>query len=176
MNYKDVYEFWFVECTESDWWKKSADFDRIIKNRFGILHQMAHQGELSSWRATPLGALCEIIILDQFSRNIFRDTPAAFASDPLALCLTQHAIEKGYHRQLNDTELMFLYLPMMHSESRIIHRAADHYFRDLPNYDFEVAHKKIIDRFGRYPHRNEILNRDSTEEEMDFLGTPNSSF
>lgn len=120
MNYKDVYEFWFVECTESDWWKKSADFDRIIKNRFGILHQMAHQGELSSWRATPLGALCEIIILDQFSRNIFRDTPEAFASDALALSLTQHAIEKGYHRQLNDTELMFLYLPMMHSESRII--------------------------------------------------------
>ncbi|GEK11090.1 DUF924 domain-containing protein [Pseudoalteromonas sp. McH1-7] len=176
MNYKDVYEFWFVECTEADWWKKSADFDRIIKNRFGILHHMAQQGELSSWRTSPVGALCEIIILDQFSRNIFRNTPEAFASDPLALCLTQHAIEKGYHQQLNDTELMFLYMPLMHSESASIHTLAQQYFKPLPNYDFELAHKRIIDRFGRYPHRNEILKRASTEAELAFLNTPNSSF
>ncbi|PCK32136.1 DUF924 family protein [Pseudoalteromonas piscicida] len=176
MNYQLIYEFWFVECTEFDWWKKSNEFDQLIKSRFGQLHSMAHQGELQQWRATAIGALCEVIVLDQFSRNIYRDTPSAFASDPLALCLTQHAIEKGFHNQLNDTEQMFLYMPMMHSESRVIHQQAQHYFKPLPNYDFELAHKRIIDRFGRYPHRNAILNRTSTKEELDFLKTPNSSF
>ncbi|MBQ4812577.1 hypothetical protein A7985_03330 [Pseudoalteromonas luteoviolacea] len=176
MQYQQVYEFWFVTCSESDWWQKSTVFDQKVTQEFATLHAKALNGELASWRQNPLGALCEIIVLDQFSRNMFRDTPRAFASDTLALCLAQHAIEKGYDKALNDTEVSFLYMPFMHSESRHIHQQAEKLFRDLPNYEFEIAHKKIIDRFGRYPHRNEILGRISTDEEIEFLQEPGSSF
>ncbi|TMO62027.1 DUF924 domain-containing protein [Pseudoalteromonas aurantia] len=176
MQYQDIYQFWFVTCSESDWWKKSVHFDHKIKSQFSVHHRMAMQGELAHWRAEPIGALCEIIILDQFSRNMFRDTPNAFASDALALCLAQHAIDKGVDKQLNDTELSFLYMPFMHSESKIIHQQAEALFRALPNYEFELAHKKIIDQFGRYPHRNQILNRVSSDDELQFLTQAGSSF
>lgn len=176
MQYQDIYQFWFVTCSESDWWNKSLHFDLKIKSQFSVHHRMAVQGELAHWRAEPIGALCEIIILDQFSRNMFRDTPDAFASDALALCLAQHAIDKGVDKQLNDTELSFLYMPFMHSESKIIHQQAEALFRALPNYEFELAHKKIIDQFGRYPHRNQILNRVSSDDELQFLTQAGSSF
>ena len=176
MQYQDIYQFWFVTCSESDWWNKSLHFDHKIKSQFSVHHRMAVQGELAHWRAEPIGALCEIIILDQFSRNMFRDTPDAFASDALALCLAQHAIDKGVDKQLNDTELSFLYMPFMHSESKIIHQQAEALFRALPNYEFELAHKKIIDQFGRYPHRNQILNRVSSDDELQFLTQAGSSF
>ena len=176
MQYQDIYQFWFVTCSESDWWNKSLHFDHKIKSQFSVHHRMAMQGELAHWRAEPIGALCEIIILDQFSRNMFRDTPDAFASDALALCLAQHAIDKGVDKQLNDTELSFLYMPFMHSESKIIHQQAEALFRALPNYEFELAHKKIIDQFGRYPHRNLILNRVSSDDELQFLTQAGSSF
>lgn len=176
MQYQDIYQFWFVSCSESDWWNKSASFDLKVKSQFHVHHRMAMHGELAHWRQDPIGALCEIIILDQFSRNMFRDTPDAFSSDPIALCLAQHAIDKGFDKQLNDTELSFLYMPFMHSESRLIHQQAEQLFRNLPNYEFELAHKKIIDRFGRYPHRNQILDRVSNDEELQFLTEAGSSF
>lgn len=123
--------------------------------------------------------MAEVIVLDQFSRNMFRDTPRAFAQDPQALTLAQFAIEKGFHKQLNKTEQVFLYLPFMHSESRLIHAAAMDLYSELGeqvNLDFEMQHKAIIERFGRYPHRNAILGRPSTEEELAFLKQPNSAF
>jgi uncharacterized protein (DUF924 family) len=124
MQFLDVYQFWFEECNEQDWWKKSAEFDRTIEKRFAHFHQAAVRGELAHWRTEPIGALCEIIVLDQFSRNIYRDTAESFASDPLALCLAQHAIEKGFDQQLAIKEVSFLYMPFMHSESAIIHEQA----------------------------------------------------
>jgi uncharacterized protein (DUF924 family) len=136
----------------------------------------ARNGELSHWRQTAIGALCEIIVLDQFSRNIHRDTPAAFENDPQALTLAQVAIEKEQDKVLSDTERSFLYMPFMHSESALIHITAEKLFKPLSNYQFEIAHKQIIDRFGRYPHRNHILGRESTSEEIMFLKQPNSSF
>ncbi|MCF2908233.1 DUF924 domain-containing protein [Pseudoalteromonas sp. DL2-H2.2] len=176
MEYQEIYQFWFVECQEQDWWQKSAQFDNKITTRFAQLHEQAMAGELAEWRKTAVGALCEIIVLDQFSRNMFRDTPAAFASDPLALCLAQHAIEKGFDQQLEKTQRTFMYLPFMHSESLKVHQQADALFKSLPNYEFELAHKKIIEQFGRYPHRNAILGRESSPEELAFLQTPGSSF
>ena len=179
MQYQDIYQFWFVTCSESDWWNKSLHFDHKIKSQFSVHHRMAMQGELAHWRAEPIGALCEIIILDQFSRNMFRDTPDAFASDALALCLAQHAIDKGVDKQLNDTELSFLYMPFMHSESLVVHETAVKLYEKngiQNNLDFELQHKKIIEKFGRYPHRNIILGRESTPEELAFLQQPNSSF
>lgn len=175
----DVLNFWFEEITPTQWWKKDADFDQLCRQRFLDLHRQAMQGELFEWRASGEGRLAEIIILDQFSRNIFRDTPAAFASDAIALILAQEAVHSGADQELTAERRTFLYMPYMHSESAKIHQEAVRLFSDLgrpENLEFELKHKKIIDRFGRYPHRNEILGRVSSAAELDFLQQPGSSF
>ena len=133
---------------------------------------MAASGELYTWRHTDLGRLAEIIVLDQFSRNIFRDSPKAFASDSMALALAQEAIHNEAHLKLKTVEKSFLYMPFMHSESLVIHQEALKHFSEKgleTNYDFELKHYNIIKRFGRYPHRNKVLGRESSSEELDFL-------
>lgn len=177
--YQDVLDFWFNDIEPESWFKKDIDFDNKIITRFGKLHKQAVQSELSAWRHSPKSALAEIIILDQFSRNIFRDQPESFAADPMALALAQVAIQNGFDQELSLSERSFLYMPFMHSESAVIHEEAVNLFRDLGivnNLDFELKHKKIVDRFGRYPHRNAILGRKSSAEELAFLAEPNSSF
>ncbi|MCC1496084.1 DUF924 family protein [Alcanivorax sp. 1008] len=179
MNYDDVLSFWFDEIESSKWWVKDADFDRLIEDRFLELHGQANRCELFEWRSSAKGRLAEVIVLDQFSRNIFRDTPGAFLSDPLALALSQEAIRLGQQHELNQIERSFLYMPYMHSESLKIHDLALQLYRDngiQSNFDFEVKHRNIIERFGRYPHRNSILGRTSTAEEIEFLKQPGSSF
>ncbi|EAO7613966.1 DUF924 domain-containing protein, partial [Salmonella enterica] len=131
------------------------------------------------WRKTAEGRLAEIIVLDQFSRNLFRDSPQAFAQDSLALALAQEAISLNLDQQLSPEQRAFLYMPFMHSESKLIHEFALKLFQRLgnpTNLEFEKKHKVIIDRFGRYPHRNQILGRESTDEELTFLTQPDSSF
>ena len=175
----DVINFWFEESKPKQWWTKDPEFDQLITDRFSELHQQANDGELFAWRFSAIGRLAEIIILDQFSRNIYRNTPQAFASDNLALCLAQHAVSSNTQNELTDEQRQFLYMPYMHSESAAIHQIAERLFSEPQvsnNTDFELAHKKIIDKFGRYPHRNEILGRESTAEEIEFLKQPNSSF
>lgn len=177
--YQDVIDFWFSELEPKQWWSKDPQLDQQIQARFGAVHSKAKAGELFLWRDTAKGSLAEIIILDQFSRNIFRDKPEAFACDPLALALAQAAISKGFDQQLSPVARGFMYLPFMHSESQVIHQQAVKLFRLLGNdeqLDFELRHKAIIDKFGRYPHRNEILGRASTAAEIEFLKQPNSSF
>ncbi len=179
MNYSDLIEFWFDEIDAKQWWGKDPEFDRLITDRFGPLHARAVRCELFDWRVSELGRLAEIILIDQFSRNIHRDTPQAFQYDPLALCLAQEAIGRKVQQALTDTQRSFLYMPFMHSESSEIHESAARLFGEpevASNLDFELRHKKIIDRFGRYPHRNEILDRISTAEEIEFLQQPGSSF
>ncbi|WP_151671011.1 DUF924 family protein [Nitrincola schmidtii] len=174
-----VLDFWFKELEPKQWWEKNHQLDLMIQTKFGSLHQQAKAGELFEWRETPSGSLAEVIVLDQFSRNIFRDTSESFASDPLALALAQFAISKGFDLELPPTERSFLYLPFMHSESKVIHQQAIKLFEALGNansLEFERKHKVIIDRFGRYPHRNSILGRVSTDEEVEFLKEPDSSF
>lgn len=177
--YKGVLDFWFGELSPDDWWKKDEGLDRAIEQRFGTLHDQACLGELFHWRETPQGSLAEIVVLDQFSRNIYRDTPKAFENDRLALVLAQFAIEKGFDEPLTRDERNFLYLPFMHSESRRLHEVAVGLYTalgDEVNLSFENRHKAIIDRFGRYPYRNAILGRPSTDEEIEFLKQPGSSF
>ena len=177
--YQEVLSFWFEELTSKMWWQKDAALDNRIRERFAALHQQARQGELYTWRSVARGALAEIIVLDQFSRNIYRDTPRAFESDSVALVLAQEAVAKGFDRQLGKVECSFLYMPYMHSESALIHEEALKLFAELGepgNLNFERKHKAIIDRFGRYPHRNLILGRTSTPEERVFLKQPNSGF
>jgi uncharacterized protein (DUF924 family) len=143
------------------------------------LHHQASVNELFDWRESAIGSLAEIIVLDQFSRNIYREKPAAFACDALALALAQAAIAKGFDKELTDEQRVFLYMPFMHSESKLIHKEAVKLYKALGiqnNLDFEYQHKAIIDRFNRYPHRNKILGRDSTKEELEFLKQPNSGF
>jgi len=179
MNIDDVLGFWFRELTPAQWYKKDDALDQIIRDRFRDLHTKARQGELFSWRENIEGRLAEIIVLDQFSRNIFRDDAQAFSSDVLALVLAQEAIATHEAEQLVPAQRAFLYLPFMHSESPEIHKVAVALFSESgmeDNLDFEYKHKIIIDRFGRYPHRNEVLGRDSTAEEIEFLGTEGSSF
>jgi uncharacterized protein (DUF924 family) len=156
-----------------------VDFDRLIATRFKEVHDSAVRCELSSWRDTLEGRLAEIIVLDQFSRNIHRDSPLAFAADPLALALAQEAVRVDARRDLTLQQRSFLYMPFMHSESPLIHQQAVTLFSEPGlenNLEFELRHKAIIDRFGRYPHRNAVLGRVSTPEEIAFLEEPGSSF
>ncbi len=174
-----VLEFWFAEIAPAQWWKVDTAFDRLIADRFSGLHAQALRGELFEWRAHPSGRLAEVIVLDQFSRNMHRGTPLAFAADPLALVLAQEAVAVQADGALAPEERAFLYMPYMHSESRLIHREAERLFREHTaqhSLDFELRHKAIVDRFGRYPHRNAILGRASTPEELAFLAEPGSSF
>jgi uncharacterized protein (DUF924 family) len=177
--YHEILTFWFKDTAPKMWWQADPDFDRTIEQRFGPLLIQAMQGELYSWRAEPQGRLAEIIVLDQFSRNIYRNTPAAFAQDPMALALAQEAVAAGAQKSLSAMECGFLLMPYMHSESRQIHQQAEPLFLEFtpPNsYEFELKHKAIIDRFGRYPHRNQVLGRSSSAEELAFLQQPGSSF
>lgn len=166
---KNVLEFWFDTVGSAGWYKKSDALDQQILEQFEPTLQQIVAGETAHWRDNPKGRLAEIIVLDQFSRNMYRDTPAAFATDPLALA--QEAVRCGADKSLNDQERAFLYMPYMHSESRKIHEQALILFLGLPNLGFEKKHKVIIDQFGRYPHRNEILGRTSTAKEIDWLAT-----
>jgi uncharacterized protein (DUF924 family) len=173
---QDIIHFWFEELDEAKWWKKDPEFDRLILSRFADLHARAQRCELYQWRDEPQGRLAEIIVLDQFPRNMYRGTPQAFASDPLALSLSQTAVAVGADRQLPWRQRNFLYMPYMHSESQVIHEQAVELFRGSGSFDFELRHKRIIDQFGRYPHRNAILERESTPEEVLFLQQPGSGF
>jgi len=174
-----ILKFWFEDIDQSKWWIKDADFDNLIIERFSGIHSAARQGELYEWRTSPKGRLAEIIILDQFSRNMFRDSALAFACDPMALALAQEAISADAHKNLSATECSFLYLPFMHSESLKIHELAVKLYSGnglKDSLEFELKHKAIIERFGRYPHRNKALGRVSTPAEIEFLKQPDSSF
>ena len=178
-SFQPVIDFWFSELSPPQWWKKSSDLDDIIARKFAGLHGAASCGELYPWRAQALGRLAEIIVLDQFSRNMHRNSAQAFATDNLALILAQHAVALKVQQGFSLDQKAFLYMPFMHSESSLIHEQAVKLYNEPElesNLKFELRHKEIIDRFGRYPHRNAILGRTSSPEEIEFLKQPGSSF
>ncbi|MGA7594732.1 MAG: DUF924 family protein [Gallionella sp.] len=177
--YREILKFWFEEIEPSQWWKKDENLDRLITVRFSDIHRRATLCELFGWRTDAHGRLAEVIVLDQFSRNMFRGSPLSFAHDALALALAQEAISAGADKSLNQAERSFLCMPFMHSESLKIHDIAAELFRDNGNqssFDFELKHRAIIERFGRYPHRNSVLGRKSSDEEIEFLKQPGSGF
>jgi uncharacterized protein (DUF924 family) len=177
--YQEILKFWFEEIEESKWWVKDAAFDQLIIEKYSEIHRSAARCELYEWRRCPEGRLAEVIVLDQFSRNMFRDSPLAFTNDSLALALSQEAIAIGADESLDSTRRSFFYLPLMHSESSKIHEVALELYKKGGNkvsIEFELKHKSIIDRFGRYPHRNIVLGRESTEEEIAFLMQPGAGF
>lgn len=169
---QQVLTFWFEETDKANWFGKSDSFDKEIADRFAHLHQQATRGELAHWRDSMTGRLAEIIVLDQFSRNLYRDDARAFAYDGMALVLAQQAITLPEFETLTPEQQAFILLPFMHSESAIIHQQAEQLFNRPGlenNYQFELKHKEIINQFGRYPHRNKVLGRISTPEELEFL-------
>ena len=177
--YQEILKFWFEEIQPAQWWKKDDRFDALLLERFSNVYTRACSCELHEWRKQPEGRLAEIIVLDQFSRNMFRGTPRAFAMDAMSLTLSQEAVACGADQHLSTVQRSFLYMPYMHSESLQIHEIAVDLYRQngvQGNLDFELKHKRIIEKFGRYPHRNDILGRQSSAEEMEFLTQPDSGF
>ena len=176
---QEVHNFWFAEEVKPFWFKKSNEFDSEIERRFSGIYYQAAAGELNDWRSRSHDCLALIIVLDQFPRNIFRNTPRAFATDELAVALTKYGLNHNYQQDLSLDEQAFLLMPLMHSENKSDQQQCVELFTQLgkkDNLKFAIQHQQIIDRFGRFPHRNQILGRESTPEEKDFLAQPGSSF
>ena len=185
INPDDVLKFWFEENSRDDWFGKANAFDDEIRRRFGEVTHQARDGKLERWVEAPRSCLALVILIDQFSRNIYRNSPLAWSADVHALAIAKLAVEKGYDAELNNHERAFLYLPFMHSEvlaeqERCVELVAP--FADSEdefnraNYESAIKHRDIIARFGRFPHRNEVLGRESSDEEIEFLKDPDSSF
>ncbi len=176
----EVLRFWFVECSPSDWFKKDPLFDARLAARFGRLVARALLGDLEAWTETADGCLALILALDQFPRGMYRNTPKAFAGDARALAISQHCLKAGYVAGCDDaSKRHFMLIPMMHSEDIHVQDASLEWFERYTNarvVEYAHRHREIIARFGRYPHRNEILGRQSTPEELAFLKRPGSSF
>jgi len=190
-EYRDeVLDFWFgapgsetVGKRRKEWFQKDPDFDWQVHSQFLSIHEQAAAGQLDHWQETPQGALALVLLLDQFPRNMFRGTARAFATDPQALAVAQSAIAQGFDRQLSPVQRQFFYFPLEHSENLEDQRQAVERFAAIKNdpetadsYPYAVRHCEIIERFGRFPHRNAILGRETTPEEAQFLTQPGSSF
>lgn len=188
---KDVLDFWFLAPdnpahgqSRAEWFRKDDAFDAQIRERFGALIDTAINGGLRDWAATPRGALAQILLLDQFTRNVYRGTPRAFAGDAQALELAIALTQDGQDQQLEPTLRAFVYMPFEHAEDLAMQARAVELFQLLTQsregfesmLDYAQRHQEVIARFGRFPHRNAILGRDSTPEEAAFLLQPGSSF
>jgi uncharacterized protein (DUF924 family) len=176
---EDVLDFWFVDHGSEDWFGGKADFDDRLAALFTVTHARVAAGEAWQWRSSVAGRLAEIIVLDQFSRQLYRRRPEAFAQDAMALALAQEAVAGGFDQQLEQQRRMFLYMPYMHSESLVIHEEAVRLFTDLGDkevLDYEIAHRVCLERFGRYPRRNEALGRQSTAEELEYIASGEGMF
>lgn len=174
-----VLDLWFRELDRNAWFTKSDATDALIRERGLAIHEQLARELPPEVRTEPRAALAAIIALDQFPRNMFRGTPRAFATDPIALELAKHAVASGFDKRLSKDERMFLYLPFEHCEGAAEQERCVALFALLDDPEltrYAVAHKEIIDRFGRFPHRNAILGRVSTPEELEFLKQPASSF
>lgn len=175
----EVLGFWFEELGSDDWFGGGEAVDARVRERFLALHEALRHGVPASWRATPRGMLAAVIALDQFPRHLYRGDRRAFAADAAALGLAREAVERGLDRGMSKDERKFLYLPFEHSEDPAVQARSVELFAAVAEGDtlgYVLRHKEIIDRFGRFPHRNAVLGRESTPEEIEFLKEPDSSF
>ncbi len=193
--YQRILSFWFGNSPEETkeralrWWKKDPAFDQQIRAEFEADLLRASRGELDSWLDEPESSVAYVVLLDQFSRNMYRDTPEAFAQDERALAATLRGLERGFDARLSPVQRYFFYMPLMHAEDRAVQRRSVDTFEKLSREtdtgfdamlrgatDYARRHRDIVERFGRFPHRNNLLERTTTGEEADFLLTPGSSF
>jgi len=186
----EILNFWFGQPDEANygkqrsfWFTKTAEFDREVQTRFLTDYEQAVAGQLDYWKESPRSCLALILLLDQFPRNMFRGTTKAFATDPQALSVAQYAVGNGFDKDLLPVQRWFIYLPFEHSENLAHQEQCVELFASLSNdpdsasaIDYAIRHKSVIERFGRFPHRNQILGRASTPEEIEFLKQPGSSF
>jgi uncharacterized protein (DUF924 family) len=171
-TYEKILKFWFRDTSDIQKFVVNKTFDDYIIKKYSKLHNRAVNGGLKSWRRNAWGSLAEIIVLDQFSRHIYRDTAKAFSNDDMALHLCTEAIKKRFDQIIPVQWLKFLYMPYMHSESKTVHKCAIKLFKKSgleSSYKYELQHKSIIDRFNRFPYRNAALGRISTPAEIKFL-------
>ncbi len=187
---KEILEFWFGTPDDFDygqqrkvWFTKNPEFDKEVRSHFMSHYQQAATNQLDDWKASPQSCLALIILLDQFPRNLFRGQPQAFATDSQALSYAQHAITQNFDQELLPFQRWFVYMPFEHSENIEHQRQSFELFKKLSDQanfadglDYAYRHLKVIERFGRFPHRNEILGRETTPEEAEFLKQPGSSF
>jgi uncharacterized protein (DUF924 family) len=174
-----ILKYWFETLKPRDWFRRDEMIDNKITARFAHIYEQLKSGVPGSWLASPEGYLAAILVLDQFPRNMFRDNRHAFLTDPAALALARDAIAKGYDMKLPPEQRAFLYMPFQHAEDLDDQARSIELFTKLGNplnLDFALRHQAIIERFGRFPHRNELLGRKSTPEELAFLQEPGSSF
>lgn len=192
-----VLEFWLGDPADAGnvaargklWFASTPEQDQMIGERFGALHRAARAGELDHWSSAPRDLLALVVLLDQFSRNLYRSTPLAFANDAKSLALARAALQRGFDEPLQVVERAFLYMPFQHSESRDDQRESVRLYRTLRDgspaelatfarnsYDYAVLHCEIVERFGRFPHRNAVLGRPSTREEIDYLNDGGQRF
>jgi uncharacterized protein (DUF924 family) len=191
MSAQDVLDFWFGAPTSAEhgqardvWFRKDPEFDRAIAKRFGLLVEVALTGGLRDWDGVAASALARIVLLDQFTRNIYRDTPQAFAGDALALAAAGAMLERGDDKRLLPVQRCFAYLPFEHAEELGAQQRSVALFTELAaahptlqgNLDYAIRHRDVIQRFGRFPHRNAVLGRTSTPQEIAFLEQPGSRF
>jgi uncharacterized protein (DUF924 family) len=175
MTPDSILDFWFGQERKA-WFEKNPAFDADIRQRFLALYESAAAGGLQHWVNAPRSALALVILLDQFPRNMFRGEPRAFATDPLALDAARAIVAHGWDQGFNADERTFAYLPFEHSESLEDQQTSMRLFEGNPNFEWARRHWEIIQRFGRFPHRNVILGRTSTPEEIEFLKSPGSGF
>ena len=176
----DVLGFWFERLAPEQWFEMDAALDDEIRAHFGALYRLAAGGGRDGWRETPEATLALVIVLDQFPRNMFRESAKAFASDAKALAVANLAVERGFDMKLPEIRRRFLYLPFEHSESLEDQRTSVRLVRERGGnenaIDYAERHLVVIERFGRFPHRNEILGRENTEEEAEFLASGDGPF
>ena len=181
---QEVLNFWFVKTPAEKRFKKDLAFDQLIKDNFLKDYELASANEYDDWQDTPMSTLALIILFDQFSRNMFRDDKKAFEQDTKARLIVSDAVHAGFLEEMDQSQRLFMLLPLIHSEEILDHEMAyfllDKYLRDHSDLvdikKFWKDHTKVIKQFHRYPHRNNVLGRESTEEEIAFLNTPNSSW
>ena len=172
---EDILHFWFEESTPKEWFTKSDEFDAQIKTRFGADYDIAAAGGFSDWRESASGCIALCILLDQFPRNMFRDDPKSFATDPLSREIAHHVLKRNFDAEdgMTDNHRCFLYLPFEHSEALDDQRLSLQLFQERTEderyIDYATRHLDVIERFGRFPHRNKVLGRESTAEEIEFL-------
>jgi uncharacterized protein (DUF924 family) len=183
----EVLDFWFGREGEPGygefreaWFTKDPEFDQRVRDRFEALHQAAAAGELDDWKEEARSCLALVILLDQLPRNMYRGDPRSYATDYKAQETAEHAVDRAFDRELPAFQRMFLYMPFMHSEDLAHQRRSVELFRALGGENdatgYAVRHMEIVERFGRFPHRNEVLGRQTTPEEAEFLTQPGSSF
>ena len=178
---KDILNFWFKESQPQQWFQKNPEYDELIRSRFLEVYEIARQGALDEWKNDADGVLALCLLLDQFPRNMFRDTPQSFAADDQALLIAKYALSKGLDQVVSPQKRRFVYLPFEHSEKLIDQKKSLELFETLKlddplSYDYALRHYKIIEKYGRFPHRNTILGRDNTPEEDEYFSNGGVGF